>query len=408
MRHKASLLGPPLMCRLALAILLSSLGLSPLFAGDKTVPASADLESPDPELDTPTTTTNANNRFTQDDFAFVERMLAAQATDVRSEPQDLAHLRRLRGLLQVHLKNSNPSTGEEKQLLSRLEAFLKQRVRKHRSSRSARETLGMFYLFLDEPEKAKAIFDKIGPASKRDLYHPLRKAYAYLRLADYGKARQQLDLIFTAMNKRTPLQLSSPIFCTSITAFRLYRPRPAVPLKPGEDTLIYLELTGVGFRDQGEDGASCDLSFGLIIRNDLQKVVWREPAYGQWVQPYQGPINDVHVSIALRIPNNLESGQHHLFITCNDRVTSHQGKTDVGFEVRKAGSGKASAKGTPSGGPPEKGEEGEDATDEKVRALQEKVAELEKREFQRQAERMRERQERSGEVLKRHSGTRSW
>ncbi len=244
-------------------------------------------------------------------------------------------------------KNKLSRSESERQLIEALKDILRDKVVRDKTSREARESLAMFYLFLEEPDKALVHLRKAGPASELDFYYPLRLAYTQLRLGVYQKGAAYLKQVERLLAARTPLRLSTPAFCSSIVSYRIYTPHAGAFLRPGEIVLVYIEITGVALRQNAGGASSCSLSFDLAIKDSFQRPLWSKPEYGSWNRTYQGPVRDMHVSITLRIPSQIPLGRHHLTVTCRDNFGDKDNSTStvsIGFNVGQKGKAAGGAK----------------------------------------------------------------
>lgn len=301
-----------------------------------------------PELDDPIAA-RAPARVTPEDIAFIERLIARRVTAGQAGSLEVERLQRIRDLLKrpaAAAPQEDPpatSTSPKTELLE----ILRKNVADSEASRHSVESLVMYHLFLDEPDKALKLLKNTGPAGARDLYHPLRLAYTYLRLGDYTNGNAALTKLNLLLADRLPLRLSEPILCDKITAFRVYEPKPRKPHRPGERSFVYVEIAGVEFKKQADGTVGCNLNFGLELRDDLQTVVWSEPDYGAYSPTFQGPVDAVHASITFWLPNNLRDGRYHLVITARERATKREGASSVAFDV-----GRVSTTRTPPAPPP--------------------------------------------------------
>lgn len=269
----------------------------------------------------------------QADITFINKLIAQYVAHGDGSSPDVTNLRRIRTLLQKAPSQKETSAALSlSDLRGRLLTELQKRVAASRASRLSRETLAMYQIFLDDPENALETLRKTGPASGRDIYHPLRLAYTYLRLGDYEKGYDALQRVESLLSGHLPLTLTKPVLCESITAYRIYDPRPDLPIRAGERTFVYVEVQGAGFRQQSPDEAACNIQFGLEIRNELQTVVWEEPDYGSWAQTYRGRVSEIHVSVTFRIPNTLQPGRHYLIINAHDRISDRRGSASLPFD----------------------------------------------------------------------------
>ena len=201
--------------------------------------------------------------------------------------------------------------------------------------RAARKSLALYYLFLNEPEKALAQWRQMGRTTDHDLSYFLVASYLELALGEYNSGRNNLETAMRLMDTRTSLALSTPVFCQTIGGYRIYVPRPEGGLLPGEEVLIYVEVEGVVFNPTPEGGSECRVMFGMKLKDDHQGTVLAEPNYGEYAPLFSGPIRDLHAALTWRIPNDLEPGRYHLTIEAVEDATKRRGEAVVGFTVGK-------------------------------------------------------------------------
>ncbi|MBN2712938.1 MAG: hypothetical protein JXR97_10995 [Planctomycetes bacterium] len=380
------------MGRYLICFLFAILACPALFGGD------ASLDGPELEDFTVNDTATDKNQtgLSREDFLFVEKMLEAKVAAGTADKDEIEKLRRLRNIIRAQLTQIKVKTDQEKELYSKMVAMLQKNVGKAKDARSARDALAMFYLFADQPEKAIELLRKNGPASSSDIYHELKLAYTNLRLGDYRESGRNIEKARDIIRTRLPLLLSEPAFCDTITAFRLYTPISKSSFNPGDTGLIYLEIAGSEFKTDATGKASCNLNFGLAIKDEMQEVVWEKADYGQWAQTYQGPLRDLHVSITMRIPNNLPDGKYHIFVTCKDVFSGRTGISSSDFMV-----GSSTAEKTKTTPKKQEKYEPDDAKKAAEKELQEKS-------FEEELRRIRERQKQSDEAYRRNADILHW
>lgn len=256
-------------------------------------------------------------------------------SELKRPDRDAASLLQLQGFLtQIReARQAASRTDLERELIEKLKLTLTKKAAE-RKSRENLHALARYYLFLDEPDRAIRYLQQGGPASSEDPYYPLLLAYTYLRLGDYAAAMGWLEKVDLLLSTRQPLRLSPPIFAETISGFRLYTPRPARPFRPGEDVLIYLEVTGVMFKPKTASEVFCDLLFDLAIKDAMMNECWAAPDYGAYQQIFRGPIRTLDLKIALRIPNPLPSGRYRLILTCRDRLGLREATSEASLEVK--------------------------------------------------------------------------
>ncbi len=289
----------------------------------------------EPELDNsqePSTPKQVN----ADDTRTIDRLLLNAVTrDISSD--EVESLRRIRNFLRHELQRKPKPSSEQSAVLNRLKLLLEKQVRKARHARPARWQLAMFHVLQEDWETALKHLTRMGPASSRDLYHPLLLAYVYLHLMDYRNADQEMQRLETLMQAHRDLQLSRPVLCSAVNAYRIYQPLTGKLVKPGQNILVYVEISGVAFRLSTGNIAGCDLGFGLSIKDEASQVFWAEPDYGNYAPRFRGPVRDMHASISLRIPVHLAPGRYFLVIRCHDRISNKKGECAVGFTIGGAG-----------------------------------------------------------------------
>lgn len=196
-------------------------------------------------------------------------------------------------------------------------------------------TLALYQMFLNNPEEAKAAWQQMGPANNADLPFLLLSGYLNLSLGEYNTARANLESAQRVIDSRTSLELSNAVFCDNIVGYRLYAPRPAREILPGESTLIYVEVEGAEFVSLPDGDSECRIMFGLRLVNDLGRVLWAEPNFGEYNPAFAGPIRDLHTALTWRVPNDLEPGLYRLHIEAVERTSNRRGETVMEFTVAR-------------------------------------------------------------------------
>lgn len=248
---------------------------------------------------------------------------------------DLTRLKnRLRRIQAEGLPGAAPAldpgdAGDGQRLLQRLE------TEAQTGGRAARRSLALYYIFLNEPEKAMAQWRQMGRSSDFDVSHHLVSAYLEFALSEYDAGRRSLETALRLMESRTSLVLGAPVFCQTVAGYRVYVERPQGNLLPGEDVLVYIEVEGVEFATTPEKDSACDLMFGLKLKNDSQSTIWAESNYGQYAPIFAGPIRDLHAALTWRVPNDLDPGRYHLHVEVVEDSTKRRGESVIGFNVGK-------------------------------------------------------------------------
>jgi hypothetical protein len=339
-------------------------------------PAPAADTLPDPEIGEDGC---APGSVSFDDYVLLYHLLDEELTRVGTSPVRVASLRRIRSFIYLQLKKDKNSLPEDQEVTRRLGAILAAKLGADRNSREARLTYARYCLFANKPLEARKELEKTGPADEKDLLYPLLLAYTHILLDDYPRAEKYLRQIELGMVQERELRLSPPVFCSEINAYRLYTPQPDDAFQPGDNTLVYVEVDGTGFRRTETGAAFCDLGFSLCVKDEKQKIVWESPDHGQWRHTYRGPVRDLHVSIWLRFPVDLPPGNYSLFVTCRDHVNNGEGRADTAFTL-----GNAPRINTPP--PPEKPAKEESKPEDKEKKAKEII-------------------DATRDVLEKHSGT---
>lgn len=213
------------------------------------------------------------------------------------------------------------------QLLDRLQEEAKV------GGRPARRSLALYYVFLNEPEKALREWRAMGRANDSDLPYSILSAYLELALGEYNNGRNNLESALRRMDSRTSLVLSVPVFCSNIAGYRIYTARAEGDLLPGEEVLVYVEAEGAEFGPAPGGGRECRLMFGLTLKNDQQTTMWTELNYGEYAPVFAGDIRDLHAALTWRVPNDLPPGRYHLTIQAVEEPTKRFGENLLSFNV---------------------------------------------------------------------------
>lgn len=199
--------------------------------------------------------------------------------------------------------------------------------------RAAKRSLSLYYLYLNDPEKALHQWRLMGKTTDYDLNYLVMSAYMELALGEYTPARRNLETAIRHMETRSSLVVSTPVFCQTIAGYRTYIKRQEGNLLPGEEILIYVEVEGAEFASTADGGAECRLMFGLQLRDDSQKTVWADPNWGEYDPAFAGPVRDLHAALSWRVPNDLEPGRYHLTVDVVEDSTKRRGENTAGFFV---------------------------------------------------------------------------
>lgn len=199
--------------------------------------------------------------------------------------------------------------------------------------RPARRALALYYLFLDDPEKAMIQWRLMGKATDADLPYLLVSSYLELALGEYNAGRDSLETALRLLDTRATLEVSTPVFCHNIGGYRIYTPRGVTEFLPGEELLIYIEIDGADFYPGADGVRECSLMFGLTLKDDSQRTVWAEPKYGEYTPQFWGAVRDLHAAITWRIPNSLQPGRYHLHVEAIEQINKRRGESVVGFNV---------------------------------------------------------------------------
>ena len=201
--------------------------------------------------------------------------------------------------------------------------------------RAARRALALYYLLLNEPEKAGEQWRQMGRGSERDVSYRLMSAYIELALGEHNAGRASLVAAMSLLEAGSPLKVSNPVFSQNVAGYRIFQPYRGGPFLPGDDVLLYVEVEGATFVDSPEGGSECALMFGLKLVNDSQATVWAEPNFGEYAPLFNGPIRDLHAALTWKIPNNLEAGRYHIRVEALEESTKRRGEGVTSFEVAK-------------------------------------------------------------------------
>lgn len=201
--------------------------------------------------------------------------------------------------------------------------------------RPERRALALYYLFLNDNEKALAEWRAMGRATDADQPFAILSAYMELALGEYNAARNHLDNAIRFMDSRTTLVLSRPEFCYNVGGYRIFTPRTGGDILPGEDVLIYVEVEGTEFYPAPDGGVECRLMFGLKLKNEAQGTVWAEANYGEYTPVFSGRVRDLHAALTWRVPNDLAAGRYHLHVEALEKTTSRRGENVIAFTVGK-------------------------------------------------------------------------
>lgn len=201
--------------------------------------------------------------------------------------------------------------------------------------RAARRSLALYYLILNEPEKAREQWRLMGKGSELDVSHLIMSAFIELALGEHNTGKASLASALSLIEARSPLKVSNPVFCQNVAGYRIYQPYRGGSLLPGDDVLLYVEVEGAEFVNSREGGSECDLMFGLKLVDDNQATVWAEPNFGEYAPLFNGPIRDLHAALTWKVPNNLEPGRYHIYVEALEESTKRRGEGVTSFEVAK-------------------------------------------------------------------------
>ncbi|GEM_PF-3221213 len=221
----------------------------------------------------------------------------------------------------------------------RLKDYLRTAVARDPDARDPRLALARYYLFADDPERAKIHLERIGPASEDDVFWPLLAGYTYLRLGEHEPAARILQQAVEAAGRLMPLSITRAVLCESVRRHGQYTPRDQDALRPGETTAVYLEVTGPSFAKQAGH-YRLRLRFGVAVRDRLERTVYEEPEYASIDPTYQHPVRAVFAGMFFRVPEDLPAGEYVLLVTCRDRTSGRTATADVPFTVRGSAPGR--------------------------------------------------------------------
>lgn len=199
-------------------------------------------------------------------------------------------------------------------------------------SRASLRSLALYYLYMNEPEKALMQWRRMGRATNADLPYLLISSYLEIALGEYNAGRNDIEEALRLMDSRASLALSTPVFCLNVGGYRIYTPRPAGDLLPGDDVLIYVEIEGADFHAQ-DGGRECRLMFGLRLKNESGYTMWSEANYGEYAPFFAGPVRDLHAALSWRVPNDLRSGHYELFVEAVETDSKRRGESVIAFNV---------------------------------------------------------------------------
>lgn len=273
----------------------------------------------------------------QTELQALDRAIAREANSGSLGSQTLGDLYRLKTRL---LRLQESAKSETERALAPLDGDDSQRRQLDRlereaaaGGRAARRSLALYYLFLNEPEKALAQWRLMGQATEYDLQYLLVSSYLEFALGEYGTGRKNLQTALRLTETRSSLAVSTPVFCLNIGGYRIYTRRESGNLLPGEDVLIYVEVDGVQFASVSDGGSECQILFGLKLRNEAQNTVWAEPNYGEYAPYFAGPVRDLHAALSWRVPNDLAPGRYHLYVEAVEDSSKRRGEGVISFTV---------------------------------------------------------------------------
>ncbi|GEM_PF-2261329 len=269
----------------------------------------------------------------------LDRAISRELNSGNMGSQTLGDLYRLKNRL-IQLRQSAKS--ETARALEPLDSGDSQRQQLNRleaeaaaGGRAAKRSLALYYLFLNEPEKALSQWRDMGKATEHDLSYLLISAYLEFALGEYNTGHGNLEKALRFMETRSSLAVSTPILCDTVAGYRIYAERGNKRVMPGEDVLLYVEIDGVEFSSLNDGSSECKLMFGLKLYDDNQSVVWAESNYGEYAPTFSGPIRDLHAALTWRVPNDLSPGRYHLTVEAVEDSTKRRGEAVLDFTVEK-------------------------------------------------------------------------
>lgn len=276
----------------------------------------------------------------QSELDALDRAIARETVSNQLGSQVLGELHRLKARLQ---RMGDATRSEKESALAPLDAgddsqrrqLERLQAEARDGGRAARRSLALYYLYLNDPEKALAEWRRMGKATDFDMSYLLLASYLEMSLGEYNNGRRNLESALRLLESRTSLVLSTPVFCHNIGGYRIYVERPQGVLLPGEETLIYVEVEGAEFTDAPDGGSACKLMFGLKLKDDNQRTIWYEGEYGEYAPVFAGPIRDLHTALTWRVPNDLEAGRYHLHVEAVEDSTKRRGESILSFNVAK-------------------------------------------------------------------------
>ncbi len=279
----------------------------------------------------------AANAIPQAEIQALDRAIARELSTGQLGSQTLGDLTRLKARL-LRLKPP-PAKSERDAALEPLGGDESLRGQLERlqaeaagGGRAALKSLALYHLFLNEPEKALAAWRRMGKSSEYDMSHLLIASYLEFALGEYSNGRRNLETALRLMDTRSGLEVSAPVFCQTIAGYRVYVPRPAGNLLPGEEVLIYVEVEGADFKSV-PDGSECRIMFGLKLKDENQATLWAESNYGEDAPVFAGPVRDLHAALSWRVPNDLAPGRYHLSVEAVEDASKRHGENVLGFSV---------------------------------------------------------------------------
>jgi hypothetical protein len=249
-----------------------------------------------------------------------------KADEVKLAKSTLAKLKQTK-------KVTSPSTNigkEQKDLLQKL----RQKVASDPDKRAYRLNLAKFYLYMNDAEKAERHLTRIGPASKKDLIWRILCAQSYVLLGEYSRAAELFDNVTGKLDKIIPLRVTKAVLCDKIRQRGQYSKRATNEISSGEMTWIYLEVQGAQFTPTAKNDLQLNLSFGVEIRDEMQRSVWSVNDYCGISPVYQHEMKDVFAGVDFTLPQKLNKGKHTLIISCTDKNSGRTSSKDIKIIVK--------------------------------------------------------------------------
>jgi len=155
---------------------------------------------------------------------------------------------------------------------------------------------------------------KTGPPPERSPEHPPSSLVPSKRDAD-----SHLDV--------ANLQL-----CRKVTGFGSFEPLAQTTVKPGQQVLLYCEMTGLRY-DATDAGFISRLSARVELRaTDNETVIWeQEPGIARDVCPRVR--HDYYVTYRLTFPRSLPAGRHRLRVVQTDLAANRSASAEIPLNI---------------------------------------------------------------------------